>query len=102
MADLEKDDVAKTLLVCFKGIRISFKDAADMRAYTIAALNKELAKVAGSDWNAPVESFANVIRIEFYRRGYEILDLDGDWFDTNKDGTVEDLVGFIDSHYVEL
>lgn len=95
-------EIATVLRICFGNIGLQFQGDQQMRQFAIKDLNNQLGQTSGTGWNAPVISFTNVIKIQFYRRGMEILDFEPNWFTDNANGTVNDQVVFIRDHMVEI
>jgi len=94
MPKLTKQDVASILEVCFSEINYPLV-AADIPAASIGKFLDQLDDASPTDWHAPLSAFVLLIENKFLKRGWEVLDLDEDWFDRNKEAKFKTLIDFI-------
>ena len=101
MALLTTQQTENILFAMFKQF-IVFTDVPDMDRFKISDLVAQLARNDAPDWAASLDAFVQHIILVFENAGYELLDFDTSWFDTNKDKTIAELVEYLRVNSAEI
>ena len=99
---LTDDDIIVVLQACLDEVNYPL-DAKKIPTHSIGRFIDQLDQAdASDDWHAPLAVFTLRLNHAFLKRGWEILDLEAEWFGDHKDDKFSALVDFIAKNSVYI
>ena len=94
--------VTKIVRQSLEEIGMTFDDNAALKETTIARVREQLHDAGGTNWDPSPDVIAGLILLLQIAKKNYVPDFGGDWFDENKDKTVEDLIDHLHDNQVSL